>query len=158
MIIVITLWFYFTEKQFFYVIKSPTCLRYILHIIQGHPSGTNLLILNLKALRDADSFISLGSKSYIFGSRKDTNKVPYQTEFTLLLLTELLLRRSYGLILWAKCFFIISGAILFFILNIAVARACVFLWWIEWELSFFGRSWNEDDLSLYVILNALSWK
>ena len=48
-------------------------------------------------------------------------------EFTLLLLNELLLRRSYRLILGAKSFFIISGAMLFLTLRISVARACVFL-------------------------------
>ena len=39
-------------------------------------------------------FISLGTKSHIFGPRKDTNSEPYHTDFTLLLLNELLLRRS----------------------------------------------------------------
>ena len=43
--------------------------RYILHILHGHPSGTHLLILNLKPLRDSDSFISLGTKSHIFKTR-----------------------------------------------------------------------------------------
>ena len=38
------------------------------------------------------------------------------------------------------------------------ARACIFLWWIETELSFLNSSWNEDDLSPYVILNTLSCK
>ena len=58
----------------------------------------------------------------------------------------------------AKIYFIISGAILFLTLNISVARACIFLWWIETELSFFNRFSNGDDLSPYVILNALSCK
>ena len=46
----------------------------------------------------------------------------------------------------------------FLTLNISVAIACIFLWWIETEFYFFNRSWNEDDLSPYVILNALSCK
>ena len=37
-------------------------------------------------------------------------------------------------------------------------KVCILLWWIETELSFFNRSWNEDDLSPYVILKALSFK
>ena len=37
-------------------------------------------------------------------------------------------------------------------------RACIFLWWIETELSFLNRSWNEDDLPPYVILNTLPCK
>ena len=37
-------------------------------------------------------------------------------------------------------------------------KVCILLWWIETELSFFNRSWNEDYLSPYVILNALSFK
>ena len=57
--------FYFTKKLAFYVTINPTCPRYILHILHGHPSGTHLLILNLKPLRDSDSFISLGTKSHI---------------------------------------------------------------------------------------------
>ena len=76
--------------QFFYVIINPTCQSYIFHILQGHHSGTHLLILNLKALRDSGSFISLGAKSHIFGPRQITDSVPCQTEFTLLLLNELL--------------------------------------------------------------------
>ena len=50
-----------------------------------------------------------------------------------------------------------SGAI-FLTLKISVARACILLWRIETDLSFFNRSWNEDDLSPYVIYNALSCK
>ena len=46
-----------------------TCPRYILHILHGHLSGTPPLILNLKALTDSDCFISLGTKSHIFGHR-----------------------------------------------------------------------------------------
>ena len=42
--------------------------------------------------------------------------------------------------------------------NISVARACIFLWWIETGLSFFNKSQNEDDLWPHVILNALSCK
>ena len=38
-------------------------------------------------------------------------------------------------VIWTHSF-IISGAILFLTLNISVARACIFLWWIETELSF----------------------
>ena len=50
-------------------IINHNCTRYILHILLGHPSGTHLLILNLKELRDSDSVISLGTKSHIFGPR-----------------------------------------------------------------------------------------
>ena len=47
---------------------------------------------------------------------------------------------------------------LFLTLNISVARACMFLSWTETELSFFNSFSNEDDLSPYIILNALSYK
>ena len=57
--------FDFTENQFFYVIINSTCPRQILHVLHGHPSRIRLLILNLKALRVSDSFISLGTKSHI---------------------------------------------------------------------------------------------
>ena len=61
--------FYFTKKLVFYVTINPTCPIYILHTLHGHPSGTHLLILNFKPLRDSDSFILLGTKSHIFGPR-----------------------------------------------------------------------------------------
>ena len=61
MIIVITYNFISLKTNFFYVIINPTCSKYILHILHGHPSGTHLLILDLKALRDSDSFIFLGT-------------------------------------------------------------------------------------------------
>ena len=44
----------------------------------------------------------------------------------------------------------ISGSIMFLTLIISVARAFIFLRWIETELYFVSRSWNEDDLSSYV--------
>ena len=49
--------------------------------------------------------------------------------------------------LGTKISFIISGAILFLTLNISVAMACIFLWWIEPLLSFLNRSWKKDDLT-----------
>ena len=67
MIIVITYNFISLKTSFFYDIINPTCPRYILHVLHGNPSGTHLFILHLKALRDSDSFISLGIKSQIFG-------------------------------------------------------------------------------------------
>ena len=54
-------------------------------ILHGHPSETHLLILNLKALRDSNCFISFGTKLHVFGPREDTNSVTYQTEFFLLI-------------------------------------------------------------------------
>ena len=68
MIIVIT-YNFISLKTSFYVIINPLCRRYILHILHGHPSGTHLLILNLNALRDSDSLVSMGTKSQIFGPR-----------------------------------------------------------------------------------------
>ena len=65
MIIVIT-YLFFTEIQFVYVTIYSTCPRYIL---QGYPLGTHLLILNLNALKDADTFISLSTKSHVFELR-----------------------------------------------------------------------------------------
>ena len=49
-----------------------------------------------------------------------------------------------------KSYFMISGSIMFLTLIISVARAFIFLRWIETELYFVSRSWNEDDLSSYV--------
>ena len=51
------------------------------------------IVQGMKALKDSDFFISLGAISHIFGPRWDTDSVPWQTEFTLLLLNKLLLRR-----------------------------------------------------------------
>ena len=39
---------------------------------------------------------------------------------------------------------------------VSVARILIFLWCIVTELSFSSKFWKDDDLSLYVILNALS--
>ena len=61
--------FCFTGSQYFYAIISSTCPKYVLHILHGHTSGIHLLILNLKALTDSDFFISLNTKSHIFGPR-----------------------------------------------------------------------------------------
>ena len=44
-------------KAGFLCYNKPTCSRCILYILYGHPSGTHFLILNLKLLRDSDSFI-----------------------------------------------------------------------------------------------------
>ena len=54
------------------------------------------------------------------------------------------------IILEKKSYFMISGSIMFLTLIISVARAFIFLRWIETELYFVSRSWNEDDLSSYV--------
>ena len=81
------------------------------------------LNLNLKALRDSDSFISLGSKSHIFGSR--FSAMPdriYSPSLKRSVIKKVI--RTY---FWSKSSFIISEAILFLTLNISVARACVFL-------------------------------
>ena len=64
---------------------------YLPNIYFAYSSGIHLLILNLKALRDSNHFLSLCTESYNFGPRYDTNSVPCQTEFTLLLLNQLLL-------------------------------------------------------------------
>ena len=56
-------------KLVLFVSVSPTCPRYAFHILHGHASRTYILILNLKSLRDSDSFISVGAKPYIFGTR-----------------------------------------------------------------------------------------
>ena len=73
-------------------------------------------------------------------------------QFNVLLWNELLLRRSYRIILGTKTSFKISGAILLLTFNISVTRARIFLWWIENELSFLSRPWNEDHLFIYRIL------
>ena len=65
-IIVMTYNFVSLKTSFFYVIINPICPRYILNILHGHPSGTHLLILNLKPLRVSDSLSSLSTQSHIF--------------------------------------------------------------------------------------------
>ena len=61
MIIVIAYNFISRKASFLCYHKSylPKIFLYILH---RHPLGTHLWILNLKSLKDSDSFISLGSK------------------------------------------------------------------------------------------------
>ena len=41
-------------------------------------------------------------------------------------------------------------------LYVSVARISIFLWCILTELSFSSKFWKDDDLSLYLILNARS--
>ena len=119
MTIVITFNFISLKSSFLCYYKSHLPKIYLVY--STWTSLRDSPILNLKALRDTDSFISLGTKSHIFGPRQDTDSVPCQTEFALLLLKELLLRRSYGLILGGKVrSFIISGAALFLTLNISI--------------------------------------
>ena len=57
-------------KTSFFIIMNPTYRRNILHILYGYFSRIHLLILNLKTLRDSDSFASLDTKSGIFGPRE----------------------------------------------------------------------------------------
>ena len=64
-------------------------------------------------------FFSLGLKSHIFGSRYGTDSVPCQTEFTVLLLKELLLRTWYGLILEAKKYFSMNW--MHYLVNLKIA-------------------------------------
>ena len=97
-IIVITYNFILSKTRFLCYYK-PHLPKICLYILHGHSSGTHLLILNLKALEESDSLISLGTISHIFGPRSNTDSVTCQKEFALILLNELLLRRSYGLIL-----------------------------------------------------------
>ena len=59
MIIMITYDFISLKSNFLSYYINPICPRYILHILHEHPS--DLLIVNLKALRDSDSFSSLGN-------------------------------------------------------------------------------------------------
>ena len=69
MIIVITYNFISMRTSFlcYYKLHLP---KYILHILHGILQGpTFLSILNLNVLRDSDFFISLYTKSHIFGAR-----------------------------------------------------------------------------------------
>ena len=42
-------------------------------------------------------------------------------------------------------------------LHVSIARILIVLWCVVTELSFSSNFWKDDDLSLYVILNALSY-
>ena len=54
-----------------------------------------------------------------------------------------------------KISFIRSGESPYKNFYVSVARILIFLWCIVTELSFSSKFWKDDDLSLYVILNAL---
>ena len=55
--IVITYNFILLKTSFLMLILNPSYARYILHCLHGHYSGTHILILNLKALKDLGFFI-----------------------------------------------------------------------------------------------------
>ena len=106
-----------------------TWSKYILHVLHGHPSGTHLLILNVKALKDSSSFISFDAKSHILGCRFSalSDKI-YLPSLKRIVITKVICTHFSA--------FIISNAMLFLTLNISVSRACLFLLWIETNLSF----------------------
>ena len=73
---------------------------YMLQIYFTKPTqlGTHFLIFLLKMLKDCDNdnLISLGTRSHIFGPRKETDSVPCLTEFTLSLCNVSFRRKFYG--------------------------------------------------------------
>ena len=93
--------------------------------------------------------------SHIFGAKKETASVPYLIEFTLRLVGTLLPRKLQLLFLSTNILFIRGGESPCKNLHVSVARILIFLWCIVAELSFSSKFWKDDDLSLYVILNAL---
>ena len=72
---------------------DPTCDTYVLESLGGHSRGTQFLIFNLVAFSVSEFLISFGKISHIFGARKETDSVPYLTEFTLRLFQKLFPRK-----------------------------------------------------------------
>ena len=59
-------------------------------VYKGIPEEIQFLIFNLNAFSVSEFFISFGKISHIFGAEKETDSVPYLTEFTLRLFKKLL--------------------------------------------------------------------
>ena len=93
--------------------------------------------------------------SHIFGAKKETLSVPYLTEFTLRQVRTLFPRKLI-VVSFHKISFIRGGERPCKNLYVSVARIFIFLWCIVAELSFSSKFWKDDNLSLYVILIALS--
>ena len=72
---------------------NPTCDTYVLQSLQGHSRGTQFLIFNLNAFSVSEFLISFGKMSHIFGAKKETDSVPYLTEFTLRLFKKFFPRK-----------------------------------------------------------------
>ena len=59
-------------------LKKPNLIYiyiYVQHSLQGHSKGIHFFIFNLKTSRLSSCLSSSGSKSRIFGPRKDSNSV-----------------------------------------------------------------------------------
>lgn len=82
----------FSNVYFFYfrIQINPTCG---MHVLQGLSRGIHFLILALKVLSLSESIISFGKVSKIFGSKKETDSVPYIIGFTPLLFRKIILRK-----------------------------------------------------------------
>ena len=68
---------------------NPTCDKYVLQSLQGQSRGIQFLIFNLNAISVSEFLNSFGKISHIFGAKKETDSVPYLTEFTLRLFKKL---------------------------------------------------------------------
>ena len=86
--------------------------------------------------------------SHIFGAKKETDSVPYLTEFTLRLFKKFFPHKLYLQFLSTKTSFKRGGESLCRTLNISMARVLMFLWCIVTELSLPSKFWKDDDLLL----------
>ena len=72
---------------------NPTCDKYVLQSLQGHSRGTQFLIFNLNDISVSEFLNSFGKMSHIFGAKKETDSVPYLTEFILRLFKKFFPRK-----------------------------------------------------------------
>ena len=62
-------------------------------IYKDIPEEPSFRIFNLNVFSVSEFLISFGKMSHIFGAKKETDSVPYLTEFTLRLFKKLLPRK-----------------------------------------------------------------
>ena len=123
---------------------------YFLQRRHGHCWVDDDVILLFKALSDVKFLDSMGIRSHICGPNDDKVSNPYITVFMFLRWNSDLL-----LVFSLKTSVIISGARLYFTLNISIAKICRFFWCVVTELSFFNSSvkkkWNHcrEDAMLF---------
>ena len=117
---------------------------YTLHRQTRNSLVVHFWIFFLNSLKDFKHFKFLGSNFQIWTPKEAIVYVPYKTVFTFLHCRRTSFRKLYWWFLIWNTSFIISGAILWWTLNISISKVCMLCWWIVTELPFSKTWWNDD--------------
>ena len=66
------------------LVKKPKFGIYVLHNLQSHPTGFQILILDLNSESVLEFLILKGTKFHVLGPRYDRDSIPYLTVLILL--------------------------------------------------------------------------